>query len=121
MDEAANKLWEALCDGCGKCCAISGNRQAGEGVACPSLDTDTNRCKNYENRLELELCLKVTPSNVLYLHRTGVLPDSCAYVRFVQRKPPLPRPVARARLIPFNVASVDLTQRYILKREEWLG
>ena len=118
------RAWEDLCDGCGKCCAIHSvgrhGRNEGCGVACPSLDTTTNQCSVYSKRHDTEMCLAVRPSNVMSLHRDGILPDSCAYVRHMQKKPPLPRPVARANLVPFKLSSPDLQKRYILKRDKWL-
>ena len=107
--------WEEICDGCGKCCEI------GKGVACPSLDTETNQCRNYENRKTTEMCLKVTIGNVEALHARGVLPDSCAYVRFLNNEPPLPRPVEGAKLIPFELAHPALGKLYLLTREKWLA
>ena len=122
------QAWEKLCDGCGKCCAISPSkdgREAGNGVACPSLDTTTNRCKNYSKRLKTEMCLRVTPSNVPALHSRGVLPDSCAYVRLLNGKTPTTlgkwTGLKPAKLIPFELASPDLAEKYLLRREEWLS
>ena len=119
------QAFEDLCDGCGKCCNIAsmGGKDTGVGVACPSLDTTTNRCMAYEDRHNRETCLKVTPDNIAYLHTAGILPTSCAYVQvFVHKKrPPPPFLVERAKLVPFNLADVDLQKNYILKREEWLS
>lgn len=113
--------WDALCDGCGKCCHI------GKNVACPSLDTTTNRCTVYDRRHETEACLKVTPSNVRLLHKVGILPDSCAYVRALAGLPLAygpdgPVPLAGpAKMLPFELGHPDLTKRYILYREEHLA
>jgi hypothetical protein len=118
--------WEDLCDGCGKCCAIHNvghnGRDEGCGIACPSLDVETNRCNNYESRHTTEMCLPVTPRNVLELHKRGILPNSCAYVRFMQKKPRLPAVVVgRARLLPFKLSALDVQEKYLLRREEWLS
>jgi len=109
-----DRAWEDICDGCGKCCSI------GKNVACPSLDVETNRCTQYTRRKTTEMCLKVEPSNVMSLHARGVLPPSCAYVRYMNEEPPLPRPVAGAKLIPFQLAHPNLGQRYLLERKKWL-
>lgn len=120
--------WEGLCDGCGKCCAIAPSkdgRNAGNGVACPSLDTTTNQCKHYKKRLSTEMCLQVTPRNVNSLHKIGVLPDSCAYVRLLNGKTPTTlgkwTGLEPAKLIPFDLANPDLASKYLLRREEWLS
>ena len=112
--------WDSLCDGCGKCCSI------GKGVACPSLDAETNRCTVYDKRHETEACLKVTPQNVMVLHRVGILPASCAYVLTMKNMPiavdstGATVPVAgSAKLIPFELGHPDLTKRYILYREDY--
>ena len=47
--------WEALCDGCGKCCLHKlEDDETGElyptNVACKLLDRRTAQCKDYKNR-----------------------------------------------------------------------
>lgn len=119
------QAFEDMCDGCGKCCSIAsiGGKHTGIGVACPSLDTETNRCTAYEERHDKEMCLKVTPDNIAYLRQAGILPESCAYVQFYLRKkmPPPPFLVERAKLVPFVLGGLDLQKNYLLKREEWLS
>ncbi|MFT3964875.1 MAG: YcgN family cysteine cluster protein [Sphingobium sp.] len=74
--------WEALCDGCGKCC-LHKVEDADTGdiyptnVACRLLDRDTARCCDYKHRRALVPdCLRLTRSNVFGLEW---LPESCAY------------------------------------------
>jgi len=105
--------WEAMCDGCGKCCGL-----ATTGIACPSLDTKKNRCRNYDIRLTKEMCVQLTPENVLELHEKDVLPASCAYVRHEKGEPPLDSP-PRAELVEFEVAPPVLKELYLKQREEW--
>ncbi len=82
LGELSNREWEALCDGCGKCCLkreIDGDRVTVYGVACPLLDIETARCKDYPNRQKkVPRCDKLTASTV---SRYNWLPDSCAYRR----------------------------------------
>lgn len=79
--------WEALCDGCGRCCLQKlEDEDTGEvhntDVACVLLDTDTCRCKNYEKRQSLiPDCLNVRP---LTADKLRWLPSSCAYKRLAQ-------------------------------------
>jgi len=73
--------WEALCDGCGLCCQIRVEDEAGElalsDAACRMLDLCSHRCKDYANRQRnVPDCVKITPDNVRDLHW---LPHSCAY------------------------------------------
>lgn len=105
--------WEKLCDGCGKCCELERS-----GFACPSLDCVTNRCTDYDRRLTREMCLKVTPGNVLYLHKKGMLPESCAYVRAMQNKAPHAL-VEQARLVPFCVSGLKFQGRFNAARKRW--
>jgi uncharacterized cysteine cluster protein YcgN (CxxCxxCC family) len=74
--------WEALCDGCGKCCIHKlEDAETGElyptNVACRLLDGATARCKDYRNRRAyVSECVRLTPGNVEGIHW---LPSTCAY------------------------------------------
>jgi uncharacterized cysteine cluster protein YcgN (CxxCxxCC family) len=74
--------WEALCDGCGKCCLhkvedeLSGEFQA-TNVACRLLDTHASRCSNYKGRKALVPdCIRLTYARI---RRLRWLPRTCAY------------------------------------------
>jgi len=84
---ALNKMtpqeWEALCDGCGKCCL---NKLEDEDtghvaltrVACRLLDDATCHCSQYDIRKQLvPECIVMTPTN-LDTHAYW-MPDTCAY------------------------------------------
>jgi len=84
--------WEALCDGCGKCClhkvedADSG-RIWPTNVACKLLDLATCRCADYRNRRKyVPDCLRLTPDLAATL---DWLPQTCAY-RLRAEGQPLP-------------------------------
>jgi uncharacterized cysteine cluster protein YcgN (CxxCxxCC family) len=74
--------WEALCDGCGKCCIHKlEDEDTGElhatNVACRLLDGATARCKDYRNRRAyVSECVRLTPRNV---ESIAWLPSTCAY------------------------------------------
>jgi uncharacterized cysteine cluster protein YcgN (CxxCxxCC family) len=74
--------WEALCDGCGKCCLHKvEDSDTGEiyptNVACRLLDRDTARCSNYRHRRALVPdCMRLTPAK---LRNIEWLPETCAY------------------------------------------
>ena len=101
--------WEAICDGCGKCCRIRGC-----GYACPAFNCRTRRCTSYKTRLEDYLCIQVTPESIAPLHEGGILPNSCAYVLWAQKKPPLEH-VEKAALLPLALAPLSI-RRYVWKQ-----
>lgn len=74
--------WEALCDGCGRCCLQKfKNPTTGKvyytWVACYLLDLETCRCSDYDMRhILVPDCLQLKPSNILQLRW---LPRTCAY------------------------------------------
>ena len=74
--------WEALCDGCGRCCIHKlEDDETGllypTNVACRLLDRRNGRCLDYSNRQKLVSdCVKIDRSS---LGRLEWLPESCAY------------------------------------------
>lgn len=84
LDELTPAEWEALCDGCGKCCLHKlEDEETGRiyrtNVACRLLDRETARCGNYRARKSLVPdCVQLTPAMVGTL---DWLPGSCAYRR----------------------------------------
>ncbi len=74
--------WEALCDGCGKCCLHKlEDDESGElyptNVACKLLDRRTAQCKDYKNRRKfVPDCVRLDIDNVF---TTEWLPSTCAY------------------------------------------
>jgi uncharacterized cysteine cluster protein YcgN (CxxCxxCC family) len=84
--------WEALCDGCGKCCLHKlEDDETGDvwrtNVACRLLDLKTARCADYRHRKALVPdCLRLTPRLVA---QVPWLPETCAY-RLRAEGQPLP-------------------------------
>lgn len=74
--------WEALCDGCARCCLVKlEDEESGEvaytDVACRLLDRESCRCAGYAQRARLVAdCVVLTPETV---RRLAWLPSSCAY------------------------------------------
>jgi uncharacterized cysteine cluster protein YcgN (CxxCxxCC family) len=83
--------WEALCDGCGKCCLNKlEDEDSGEvaltRIACRLLDDSTCRCGHYENRHSfVPDCIVLKPDN-LDSHAYW-MPATCAYRLLWEGKP----------------------------------
>jgi uncharacterized protein len=75
--------WEALCDGCGKCCLDNlGGEDTGEvfftRIGCRLLDGETCRCGQYEIRKSIvPECVVLTPTSLPKI--AYWLPSTCAY------------------------------------------
>lgn len=84
LNELTQAEWEALCDGCGRCCLHKLEDEdtghiAYTGVACQLLDLSTARCSDYAGRQKrVPDCVRLTPEN---LDTINWLPASCAYRR----------------------------------------
>jgi len=82
--------WEALCDGCGKCCLHKlEDEETGElfatNVACRLLDRATAQCSDYRHRRAfVPDCVRLTPGNVSEI---DWLPSTCAYRLRAEGKP----------------------------------
>jgi uncharacterized cysteine cluster protein YcgN (CxxCxxCC family) len=89
LAEMSEAEWEALCDGCGRCCLIKlEDEDSGEiitsDVRCKLLDGDTCACTDYPNRQKkVPDCIKLTPENVLTI---PWIPVTCAYRRLAERR-----------------------------------
>lgn len=91
MTQMSNKEWEALCDGCGKCCLNKlEDEDTGEvaltRIACRLLDDASCRCAQYDIRHQfVPECIVLKPDNIeghLYW-----MPDTCGYKRVFQNRP----------------------------------
>ncbi|MFP1644133.1 YcgN family cysteine cluster protein [Pontitalea aquivivens] len=91
LDRLTPPEWEALCDGCGKCCLNKIEYEdTGEveftRVACRLLDGETCRCTQYEIRHQfVPDCVRLTPANI-----AGIaywMPRTCAYRLRFEGKP----------------------------------
>jgi len=85
LDRMTPDEWEALCDGCGKCCLNKlEDADTGEifftNVACRLFDDSSCRCGNYAIRKALvPECVVLTPANLAEISHW--MPKSCAYRR----------------------------------------
>ncbi|MEM9578682.1 MAG: YcgN family cysteine cluster protein [Pseudomonadota bacterium] len=120
--------WEALCDGCGKCClnkledeetgAVALTR-----VACRLLDDETCRCAHYDNRHQfVPDCIVLRPDN-LDTHAYW-MPETCAY-RLLWQGNPLPDWHPLISGTPHSVHAAGISVRGItlsefdVPEEEW--
>jgi len=82
LEELTAAEWEALCDGCGKCCLFKliapwEDNVRFTNVTCRYMDLETCRCTDYDHRHEnVPECLIVTPK---LAREANWLPKTCAY------------------------------------------
>ena len=107
--------WEALCDGCAKCCLHKlEDEDNGEvfytRVRCRHLDESNCRCSDYANRSVLvPNCISLEPGNVREL---DWLPSTCAY-RLRARGEPLAEwhPLVSGRADSVHRAGISIRGR----------
>jgi uncharacterized protein len=91
LSQMTEPEWEAVCDGCGKCCL---NKLEDEDtheiaftcIACRLFDDATGRCGNYQIRKQIvPECVVLTPQNIGEI--AYWMPTTCAYRRLHEGKP----------------------------------
>ncbi len=92
LHELTVEEWEALCDGCARCCLQKlEDEESGEvfytSIACNLLDLECCSCSDYPNRnLNVPNCVHLTPEKTAEFHW---LPSTCSY-RLIHEGQPLP-------------------------------
>lgn len=122
LQELSAAEWEALCDGCGRCCLIKlEDEDTAElyytNVACHLLDLNTCRCRDYAHRSEL-----VPDCLVLTCDKTEIfeqLPTTCAY-RLRAEGRPLPDWHPLVSGDPESVYSAGISVRGKVVSEEFI-
>lgn len=90
LEKLDRAQWEALCDGCGKCCLHKlEDDETGAlyptNVACRLLDRRTARCSDYRHRHAfVPDCVRLTPAKLMEI---DWLPPTCAYLLRSEGKP----------------------------------
>lgn len=113
--------WEALCDGCGKCCLYRlEDEETGKleqtNVACKLLNCATGQCSNYPKRKKLVPdCIQLTPAKVA---KMNWLPRTCAY-RLVHAGKDLPwwHPLKSGSRETVHQAGMSVAGRCISEKE----
>ncbi|MEM1073058.1 MAG: YcgN family cysteine cluster protein [Pseudomonadota bacterium] len=128
LNKMNQQEWEALCDGCGKCCL---NKLEDEDtgdvaltrVACRLLDDSTCRCAHYENRHQfVPDCIVLKPGN-LDTHAYW-MPKTCAY-RLLWEGNPLPdwHPLISGTALSVHDAGISVLgmtlSEFDVPEEEW--
>ena len=91
MTELTHTEWEALCDGCGKCCLLKLedeqlNEYVFSRIVCQLFDADKCQCGDYKNRKKLVPdCVILTPENISDIAEW--MPATCAYKLLYLGKP----------------------------------
>ena len=91
LAELSKNEWEALCDGCGKCCLrkiedADTNEVFYTNVSCKLLETSTARCQNYKMRKKIVPdCIILTPNNIKKI--AYWMPQTCGYRRMYYGEP----------------------------------
>jgi len=117
LSEMSASQWEALCDGCGRCCLHKlEDADTGEifytSIACHLLDIHRCHCTAYSNRAKAASdCL------VLILQNTEIfswLPKTCAYRRlFEGRALPPWHPLVSGDPESVHAAGISLRHRAV--------
>lgn len=121
LDQMSHEEWEALCDGCGRCCLFKFQDEDTEevfytSVACRLFDRHTARCTRYNERGTLvPTCLTLNPKLV---HQLNWMPPTCAY-RLLAEGKPLPdwHPLVSGDPASVIRAGISMRGRVILESE----
>jgi uncharacterized cysteine cluster protein YcgN (CxxCxxCC family) len=117
LEELSTPQWEALCDGCAKCCLHKLEDEASREIAytkvrCRYLQEETCQCSDYPNRSTLvSNCIDLRPEDLDTLHW---LPSTCAY-RLRAQGLPLPEwhPLVSGRCDSVHAAGISIRGRAI--------
>ena len=117
LAELTRPEWEALCDGCGRCCLHKmededTGRIEETNVACRLLDCASATCRDYPNRKSfVPDCLRLT---LKIVDRVPWLPSTCAY-RLRGRGEPLPQwhPLVSGRDASVHEAGISIRGRAV--------
>lgn len=121
LDEFTPEEWEALCDGCAKCCLIKfededTGRIYHTNVVCELLDIYHCRCTRYSERsILVPTCLTLTPDMIPSL---GWMPETCAYrLLFEGKDLPSWHPLVTGNLNSVHKAGMSVRGKVVSARD----
>jgi uncharacterized cysteine cluster protein YcgN (CxxCxxCC family) len=128
MSKMSQAEWEALCDGCGKCCLNKlEDEDTGEvaltRIACRLLDDSSCRCGQYEIRHSfVPECIVLTP-DTLDEHMYWI-PQTCAYRLLHEGRPLKPwHPLISGTAQSVHAAGVSMQGKTVpefeIADEDW--
>ncbi len=128
LDSLPRDEWEALCDGCGKCCLIKlEDEDTGQvsytSIACRLLDLKTCRCGNYALRRQLVPgCVTLDRDSLV--GALDWMPETCAYWLVAEGRELEPwHPLLSGDPDSVHAAGVSLrgrmTPEYDVPEEDW--
>lgn len=127
LEQLSREEWEALCDGCGRCCLHKlEDTDSGEliytNIVCHLFDNDSCRCSQYATRnTRVPDCLVL---NAELVRTIDWLPDTCAY-RLLREGEDLPwwHPLVSGSAVSVIEAGISVKDRTISERyvnpEDW--
>ena len=117
LEDYSETEWENICTTCGKCCLIKLQDEARRdiyytNVVCQYLDSEICLCTVYDRRCELvPECIKLTKDNV---DKIAWMPDSCAYRRLFENRPPVQKTTIKGRCISEKLVPEDELEDHIV-------
>ena len=122
LEDMSKPEWEALCDGCGRCCLLKLEDEDTEevaftNVACRLFDDATCRCTQYALRRQMVAgCVVLTPENIG--RNAHWMPATCAY-RLLHEGRPLPawHPLLTGDPASTHAAGIGMRGRVVMEYE----
>lgn len=130
LSELPINEWEALCDGCGRCCMLKledeeTDKIAYTNIACRLFDDATCRCGNYALRQQLvKTCVKVQADNLDKI--LSWMPLTCAY-RMINDGKPLPdwHPLISGTTDSVDTVGISMRNKTVpefdVEEDDWLN
>ncbi len=91
LEDLSKPEWEALCDGCGRCCLLKLEDEDTQeieftNISCRLFDSETSRCSQYALRKQMVAdCVMLSPQNIE--RHAYWMPTTCAYRLLYEGKP----------------------------------